>query len=64
LKIEQKVTTYAARHSFATRLLRKGASPYFIKECLGHSTFSVTENYLAEFGDEMKEQFARVLTDF
>lgn len=63
LKIEQKVGTYAARHSFSTRLKRKGASTEFIKESLGHSSVLVTENYLDSFEDALKLQYSALLTD-
>jgi len=64
LGIGQEVTTYAARHSFATRLMRKGASTSFIKDSLGHSSVTVTENYLAAFDDAVKEEYANALTQF
>lgn len=57
-------TTYAARHSFATVLQRKGVPISFISESLGHSNLSVTENYLAGFDREARFRNASVLTDF
>lgn len=41
-----RFTTYSARHSFATVLLRKGANLNYISESLGHSSLVVTEHYL------------------
>ncbi|HEV7331982.1 MAG TPA: site-specific integrase [Flavisolibacter sp.] len=64
LKIEQKIRTYEARHSHASRLLRKGASVAMIKENLGHSSVAVTENYLGDFADSVKIEFSSLLTDF
>lgn len=64
LKISQKVTTYTARHSFATVLKRSGASVEFISESLGHSNLSTTENYLADFELDVKKKWAAKLTDF
>lgn len=49
LKIDQQVGTYVARHSFSTRLMRKGVNTQYIKESLGHSSVAVTENYLGDF---------------
>lgn len=40
------LTTYHARHSFATRLKRAGVSIEYISEQLGHSSLKVTESYL------------------
>jgi integrase len=64
LKIEQKVGTYAARHSFSTVLKRKGASTEFISESLGHSSVIVTANYLDSFTDDTKLDRVNLLTDF
>lgn len=62
LGIEQKIGTYAARHSFSTVLKRKGVSTEFIKESLGHSSVIVTENYLDSFADEVKLDYTTLLT--
>ena len=64
LGFENKVGTYVARHSFSSRLMRKGASTQYIKESLGHSTVAVTENYLGDFADNVKEEYAILLTNF
>ncbi len=58
------LSTYWARHSFATNSLRKGASMEFISEALNHSDLSVTKNYFAGFEDEAKKEFAKTLLDF
>jgi len=62
--ITQKVTTYSARHSFATVLKRSGASIEFISESFGHSNISTTENYLADFEIEEKRKWAEKAADF
>ncbi len=64
LGIEQKIGTYAARHSFSTVLKRKGVSTEFIKESLGHSSVIVTENYLDSFTDDTKLEHTNLLTSF
>ncbi len=64
LQIEQKIGTYAARHSFSTVLKRKGASTEFISESLGHSSVLVTANYLDSFEDDTKLEMTNLLTDF
>lgn len=58
-----KFTTYAARHSFATVLLKSGVNIKFISECLGHSSLAVTETYLAGFDHDDRMRNAAFLTD-
>ena len=41
------ISTYTARHSFASVLKRSGANIAYISESLGHSDLKTTENYLA-----------------
>jgi integrase len=58
------VTTYVARHSYATVLKRSGVSTAFISEQLGHSSLDITENYLDSFESEERQKQASKLTDF
>lgn len=62
LGITQKIGTYSARHTFSTILKRKGVSTEFIKESLGHSSIVTTENYLDSFTDDVKLEYAQLLT--
>ena len=64
LKIDSKITTYAARHTFSTVLKRKGAPISFIKDALGHASVATTENYLGSFEDEVTLEYANILTTF
>lgn len=64
LNIEHKATTYAARHTFSTVLKRKGVPTSFIKDALGHSSIITTENYLDGFEDDVKLEYANLLTSF
>ena len=64
LNITNDITTYAARHSFATILQRSGASVAFIGEALGHSNIKTTQNYLAGFEDDTKKETVKALTAF
>ncbi len=59
-----KITTYWARHSFATISIQKGASMEFISEALNHSNLNVTKIYFAGFEDDVKKDFANQLMDF
>ena len=49
LHIPIKLTTYVARHSYATVLKRAGVSTSIISESLGHSSEKVTQIYLDGF---------------
>lgn len=42
----RRANPHLMRHSYATRLLDSGASIYEVAQLLGHSSISVTENYL------------------
>jgi integrase len=64
LGFELSLTTYTARHSFATVLKRSGAPIEFISESLGHNNLRTTESYLDSFEDDTKETFQRKLLDF
>jgi integrase/recombinase XerD len=57
------ISTYTARHSYATVLKRSGANIAFISESLGHSDLRTTENYLASFEQEERAKNALKLTD-
>ena len=58
------ISTYTARHSYATVLKRSGANIAYISESLGHSSLKTTENYLASFEREEREKNAKLLTNF
>lgn len=58
------ISTYTARHSFATVLKRSGANIAFISESLGHNDLKTTEHYLASFEKEERQKNANLLTKF
>ena len=58
------LSTYTARHSYATVLKRSGANIAYISESLGHNDLKTTENYLASFEKEERVKNARLLTNF
>lgn len=58
------ISTYTARHSFATVLKRSGANVAFISESLGHTDLNTTENYLASFEKDERIKNASLLTNF
>lgn len=56
LCLPQKLTTYVARHSFATVLKRAGVSTSIISESLGHSSEKITQTYLDSFENSQIEE--------
>ena len=57
-----KLTTYVARHTFATVLKRSGVSTSKISELMGHGDEKTTEIYLDNFGtDELYEATLNLL---
>ena len=49
LNLPIPLTTYVARHSYATVLKRSGVSTAIISELLGHSSEKITQIYLDSF---------------
>ena len=56
LDIPIKLTTYVARHSYATVLKRAGVPTSIISESLGHSSEKITQIYLDGFGNSQIDQ--------
>lgn len=55
LNLPIPLTTYVARHSYATVLKRSGVSTSIISESLGHSTERITQVYLDSFGNDQMD---------
>lgn len=51
--IDRTVTSYVARHSFATNLKHKKVDVSIIQEAMGHETEEITRIYLEEYDDEL-----------
>lgn len=64
LSIDKEISSYYARHSFATVLKRSGKSTSLIKEALGHTSEKTTQSYLDSFEDDTKKEMAKALTAF
>jgi integrase/recombinase XerD len=62
--VDEKVSTYWARHSFATNAIRSGASMEYVSEALSHSSLNTTRSYFAGFEDEEKKKIAKRLMEF
>ena len=60
--IDTPLTTYVARHTFATSLKRSGVAIAIISETMGHTSEQTTRDYLDEFAsDTMDAAFAQLL---
>jgi integrase/recombinase XerD len=59
-----KVSTYWARHSFASNYVAAGANVIDAMESLGHSSIQTTQSYLRSFDGETKKKLAESLMDF
>lgn len=60
----ERITTYSARHSFASVMNSEGVPVSYISEQLGHTSIRTTQAYLAGFGRNARAQNARILTSF
>ena len=56
VKIKENLSSYVARHSWATISKNTGASTEYISEQLGHSSVLVTKSYLKGFEKATREQ--------
>lgn len=54
-KVNPSASAYWLRHTYAQRLLEKGASIFEIKEMLGHETIQTTKKYLHIHTELMRE---------
>ena len=62
--ITKHVTSYYARHSYATILRNSGAPTAFISESLGHTSTKTTASYLDSFENDTKKEWANSLVNF
>ena len=51
--IDKPITSYVARHSFATNLKELGVSTDIISQSMGHQNVSITSAYLKDFDNEI-----------
>ena len=60
-KIDLNLTTYVARHSYATIMKRSGVSTSLISESLGHNTEKTTQVYLDSFENLILDEASKVI---
>jgi len=56
LNIGDDLTSYTARHSYATNMKHAGASIAVISESMGHKNTEITEVYLKQFDNEVIDE--------
>ena len=61
LGISADVTTYVARHSFATVLKKSGVNIGIISQALGHQDIKTTQIYLDSFDNEQIDEAMKLL---
>ncbi|MFA5189056.1 MAG: site-specific integrase [Patescibacteria group bacterium] len=61
--IKDNISSYTARHSWATISKNSGTSIEYIKEALGHSSVAVTENYLKSFEKSTRQEHSTKTED-
>jgi site-specific recombinase XerD len=57
------MSSYVARHSWATIAKNSGSSVEFLSEALGHSSVKVTQGYLKSFERSTREAHAEKMED-
>jgi site-specific recombinase XerD len=60
-EVDVPLTTYVARHSFATVLKQQGVPISQISEMMGHDSETTTRIYLKAFEDEVLDSASRAL---
>ena len=60
-EIDEKITTYVARHSYATIMKRSGISTALISESMGHDSEKTTKIYLDSFESNVLDEASKVL---
>jgi len=61
--INKNISSYSARHSFATNLKHKGTSTDVISQAMGHSNLNITQAYLKEFEDDVLDEAMKGLLE-
>jgi len=62
--ITAEISTYWARHSFATIAIRSGLSMEFVSDALNHSNMNTTQGYFAGFEDGNQKEVMESLMNF
>jgi len=60
-KLNDELTTYVARHSYATILKREGIATNIISQALGHDSEKTTQIYLESFENNVLDQASKLI---
>jgi len=61
LKLSVKLTTYVARHTYASMMMQAGAPVSHIRDAMGHDSIQTTDLYLGSLNLEGKKKWAAKL---
>lgn len=61
--IEAELTSYVARHSYATIAKYKGVPTAVISEALGHKSEEVTQVYLDSFDKAVMDKYHNIIIE-
>lgn len=64
LKLKERISTYVARHTWATTAIRQNFNSSLICDAMGHSSVKVTETYFKSFRDEDIHKMNRKIVSF
>lgn len=64
LKLKDRISTYVARHTWATTAIRQNFNSSLICDAMGHSSVKVTETYFKSFRDEDINRMNRKIVSF
>ena len=53
LEIDKPISSYVARHSFATNLKHSGAATDIVSQSMGHKNVAITMSYLKDFDNDV-----------
>lgn len=59
--LKTELTTYVARHSYATILKKNGISTSIISEAMGHDSEKTTQIYLESFGSNILDEASKAI---
>ena len=62
--MKSALSTYAARHTWATMAYHCEIHPGIISEAMGHSSIAVTETYLKPFSNKKIDEANRIVISF
>lgn len=62
--VTSDISSYFARHSFATLAIQGGQSIEYVSEALSHTNIKTTRDYFAGFADPAKKKIQESLMDF